>query len=125
MSLSSKSRSTSLLLKRRQRIRTKLKKVALDKARLTVCRTNKHIYAQIIDDNKSKTIAAASTVDKSFKDMKKTGGNKDAAKFVGDLIAKRAKEKGIETVVFDRSGYLYHGRVKELAESARAAGLKF
>ena len=91
--------------------------------RLDVFRSAKNIYAQIIDDEKGVTLAAASSLDKEFGEG--SGGNKEGAHEVGKLIAKRAADKGIEQVVFDRGGYLYHGRVKELAEGAREGGLKF
>ena len=90
--------------------------------RLCVFRSNKNISAQIIDDVAGVTLVAASTVEKSFNEY---GGNKDAAKAIGKLIAERAIEKGITEVVFDRGGYVYHGRVQELAEGAREGGLKF
>ena len=90
--------------------------------RLCVYRSSKNIYAQIIDDVNGKTLASASSLDKAFEGY---GGNKDAAKKVGQMVAEAAKKAGIEEVVFDRGGYLYHGRVKELAEGAREAGLKF
>ena len=93
------------------------------KPRLNIYRSGSHIYAQIIDDVAGHTLAAASTLDKTL-DLASTK-NKEAAKIVGQTIAKRALEKGIEEVVFDRGGYLYHGRVKELADGAREAGLKF
>ena len=93
-----------------------------ERPRLNVYRSNSHIYAQIIDDVNQVTLVSASTLDKEFTG---NGGNKEAAKFVGELVAKRALEKNITSVVFDRGGYIYHGRVKELAEAARAAGLKF
>jgi large subunit ribosomal protein L18 len=93
--------------------------------RLAVFRSNKHIYAQVIDDSKGTTVTAASTLDVDAKQSVKHGGNIAAAKAVGKLVAERAKAKGIETVLFDRGGYLYHGRVKALAEAAREAGLKF
>ena len=93
--------------------------------RLAVFRSNKHIYAQIIDDSKGTTVTAASTLDVDARQSVKHGGNVAAAKAVGKLVAERAKAKGIETVLFDRGGYLYHGRVKALAEAAREAGLKF
>jgi large subunit ribosomal protein L18 len=93
--------------------------------RLCVFRSNKNISAQIIDDVNGVTLVCASTIDKELKDGIKYGGNKEAAKAVGEAIAKRALEKGIETVCFDRGGFLYHGRVKELADGARSAGLKF
>ena len=94
-----------------------------NRPRFSVYRSNKQIYAQLIDDNSSITITSASSMDKSLKLDAKT--KIDQAKAVGKLIAKNAKEKGIETVVFDRGGFLYHGRVKALAESARESGLKF
>jgi large subunit ribosomal protein L18 len=93
--------------------------------RLAVFRSNKHIYAQIIDDSKGTTLTAASTLDADAKQDGKRGGNIAAAKAVGRLVAERAKAKGVESVLFDRGGYIYHGRVKALAEAAREAGLKF
>ncbi|MBR0144094.1 MAG: 50S ribosomal protein L18 [Clostridia bacterium] len=93
-----------------------------DRPRLCVFRSEKHIYAQVIDDVAGKTLVSASTVEKDFTEY---GGNKDAAKKIGLLIAERAKGAGIETVVFDRGGYIYHGRVAALAEGAREGGLKF
>lgn len=93
--------------------------------RLAVFRSNKHIYAQIIDDSKGATVTAASSLDADAKKDVKHGGNVAAAKAVGKLVAERAKAKGINAVLFDRGGYLYHGRVKALAEGAREAGLKF
>lgn len=96
-----------------------------EKPRLCVYRSLKNISAQIIDDVTGTTLVAASTLDKDLKAQAAYGGNKDAAKLVGEAVAKRAMEKGIETVTFDRGGYLYHGRVKELADGAREAGLKF
>ena len=93
--------------------------------RLAVFRSNKHIYVQIIDDSKGTTLIAASTLDADAKKDMKHGGNIAAAKTVGKLVAERAKAKGINAVLFDRGGYLYHGRVKALAEAAREAGLKF
>src|SRR6185436_13222565 len=93
--------------------------------RLAVFRSNKHIYAQIIDDAKGTTLTAASSLDPETKKGLKNGGNVAAAKAVGKLVAQRAKEKGIDAVLFDRGGYLYHGRVKALADAAREAGLKF
>src|SRR6266496_5367088 len=93
--------------------------------RLAVFRSNKHIYAQVIDDSEGTTLTAASTLDADAKKDAKSGGNIAAAKAVGKLVAERAKAKGIEAVLFDRGGYIYHGRVKALAEAAREAGLKF
>ena len=109
---------------RHQRIRRNLAGTP-EKPRLAVFRSNKNISCQIIDDVNGVTLASASTVDKELKQTISYGGNKDAAKAVGEAIAKRALAKGIEEVTFDRGGFLYHGRVKELAEGAREAGLKF
>ena len=110
--------------KRHFRVRKKVTGTP-DKPRLNVYRSVKHIYAQIVDDYSGKTLAAASTVDKELKGKVSTGGNIEAAKTVGVLVAKRASDKGIEQVVFDRGGYLYHGRVKALADAVREGGLKF
>ena len=96
-----------------------------ERPRLCVFRSNKNISVQIIDDVNGVTLAAASTLDKELKGQIEYGGNKEAAKKVGEAIAKRALEKGIETVAFVRGGFLYHGRVKDLADGAREAGLKF
>lgn len=93
--------------------------------RLSVFRSDKHIYAQIIDDTNATTLVAASSVEKEVKDKVKVTGNVEAAKAVGDLVAKRAVEKGITMVVFDRGGFLYHGKIKALADAAREAGLQF
>lgn len=108
--------------RRKQRVRRQLRKVANGRPRLSVFRSAKHIYAQIIDDEAGKTVAAASTNEKDFSG---SGGNIAAASVVGKQIAERAKKAGVETVVFDRGGYIYHGRVKALAEAAREAGLSF
>jgi len=108
--------------KRHGRVRAKVSGTAV-RPRLNVYRSNKHIYAQIIDDVNSVTIASASTLDKEL--TLESAGNVDAAVQVGQLVAKRAKEKGITNGVFDRGGYLYHGRVKALADAAREAGLEF
>ena len=108
-------------LRRHARVRAKISGTA-QRPRLAVYRSNKNISAQLIDDVNGVTIAAASSAEKTFEGI---GSNKDAAKKVGALIAERAKAKGIETVVFDRGGYIYHGRVSELAAGAREAGLKF
>ncbi|GEL07452.1 50S ribosomal protein L18 [Salisediminibacterium halotolerans] len=94
-----------------------------ERPRLNVFRSNKHINAQLIDDVAGVTVASASSLDKELK--LENGGNKEAARQVGELVGKRAIDNGYETVVFDRGGYLYHGRVKELADAAREAGLKF
>jgi large subunit ribosomal protein L18 len=104
-----------------RRIRRKLRGTA-ERPRLAVFRSVAHIYAQVIDDGEGKTLVSASSVDKG---AKSNGGNLAAAKTIGKLVAERAKEKGIQKVVFDRGGYLYHGRVKALADAARAAGLEF
>ncbi|MDD7347585.1 MAG: 50S ribosomal protein L18 [Clostridiales bacterium] len=109
-------------VKRHQRVRKNLIGTP-EKPRLCVFRSNKNISAQIIDDVNGNTLASASTLEKDLKG--ENGGNREAAKKVGELIAKRALDKGIENVAFDRGGFLYHGRVKELAEGAREAGLKF
>jgi large subunit ribosomal protein L18 len=93
--------------------------------RLAVFRSQSHIYAQVIDDEAGKTLAHASSLDKDLRADKKKGATVDAAKAVGSLIATRAKEKGVDTVVFDRGGFQYHGRIKALADAAREAGLKF
>jgi len=95
------------------------------RARLTVFRSNKNIYAQIIDDGAGATVVAASSIDREIRELLKTGSDIEAAKKVGELIASRAKAAGCGKLVFDRGGYLYHGRVKALAESAREHGLKF
>jgi large subunit ribosomal protein L18 len=97
----------------------------LRRKRLSVYRSSKHIYAQVIDDDRGITLASASSIEKSTREAIKTGASVDAAKAVGKLIAERAKEKGITDVVFDRGAYLYHGRVKALAEAAREGGLNF
>ena len=96
-----------------------------ERPRLAVFRSNKHIYAQLIDDAVGVTLASASSIESETKETVLNGGNVAAAKEIGRLIAERAKEKGVEAVLFDRGGYIYHGRVKALAESAREAGLKF
>jgi large subunit ribosomal protein L18 len=107
-----------------QRLRKKLAGTG-ERPRLAVFRSQAHIYAQVIDDEKGTTLCAASSVDKDLRASQKTGANVAAAKAVGALVATRAKEKGIEAVVFDRGGFLYHGRIKALADAAREAGLKF
>jgi large subunit ribosomal protein L18 len=108
---------------RHLRVRKKIRGTA-ERPRLNVFRSSRHIYAQIIDDVKGVTLAAASTLDKEL-DGIENGGNVEAARKVGELIAKRAQEKGLKAVVFDRGGYLYHGRVQALADAAREAGLDF
>ena len=110
--------------KRHKRLRYKVKGT-LERPRLNVSRSLQHIYAQVIDDTTGHTLATASTVDAKLRGTLKTGGNIEAAKAVGKLIAERAQEKGIQSVVFDRGGYKYHGRVQALADSAREGGLQF
>jgi large subunit ribosomal protein L18 len=112
----------------RRRIRHRIRKKVTGTAatpRLAVFRSDKHIYVQVIDDGSGRTLAHASSLDAGEAGTKKRGGNVEAAKAVGGAIAARLKEKGIESVVFDRGGYLYHGRIKALADAAREAGLKF
>jgi len=111
-------------MRRHLRVRKKVFGTA-ERPRLNVYRSEKHMYAQIINDELGVTLVAASTLDKELRDKISAGSNKEAAREVGKLIAKRALEKGITKVVFDRGGYIYHGRVKELAEGAREAGLDF
>ncbi|MFS0840744.1 50S ribosomal protein L18 [Paenibacillus sp. 1P03SA] len=110
-------------LKRHLRVRKKIQGTTA-RPRLNIFRSEKHMYAQIIDDVNGVTVASASTQDKELKEVG-NGGNVEAARKVGELIANRAKEKGVSQVVFDRGGYLYHGRVQALAEAAREAGLEF
>lgn len=114
--------------KRRQlrhlRVRKKVAGTS-DRPRLAVCRSLKHIYVQIINDETGTTLVSASSLDPEIRQRIAHGGNKEAAQAVGELIAKRAQAGGIKTVVFDRGGYLYHGRVAALAEAARSAGLEF
>jgi large subunit ribosomal protein L18 len=111
--------------RRRGRVRGELRRAAGERKRLTVFRSSKHIYAQVIDDDDGVTLVSASSIEKPAREGQKTGANVDAAKAVGKLIAQRAQEKGIKDVIFDRGGYLYHGRVKALAEAAREGGLNF
>lgn len=117
-------RKQLLRIKRHRRVRKKISGTA-DRPRLNVFRSLANIYAQIIDDERGHTLVAASTLDPEIKSAIKSGGNVEAARFVGQLIGKRALEKGIHSVVFDRGGYKYHGRVAALADGAREAGLKF
>jgi large subunit ribosomal protein L18 len=114
-----------LFTKRRARVRRTLKKTATGRPRLSVHRSGKHIYAQVIDDAAGKTIAAASTIEKDLRTSLKTGADKSAAAQVGKLVAERAIKAGVEKVVFDRGGFIFHGRVKALADAAREGGLKF
>jgi large subunit ribosomal protein L18 len=119
------SRLSDRTARRTAAVRRKVKLAARGRARLSVFRSSKHIHVQLIDDDKGVTLAAASSLEKSLREGAKTGANIAAAKAVGKLIAERAKEKGIKDVVFDRGGYLYHGRVKALADAAREGGLNF
>ena len=109
-------------VKRAQRTRTRLKALSNGRPRLSIFRSSKNIYAQVIDDAQGVTLAAASSLEG---ENKAKGSDKDAAARVGKLVAERAKEKGVTDVVFDRGGYIYHGRVKALADAAREAGLNF
>jgi large subunit ribosomal protein L18 len=112
-------------LSRQTRVRGALKKVGGERPRLSVFRSSQHIYAQVIDDKRGHTLAAASTLDKALRDKLKTGANTAAAGEVGKLVAERAKAAGVDKVVFDRGAYLFHGRVKALADAAREGGLQF
>ncbi|MGN0948746.1 MAG: 50S ribosomal protein L18 [Megasphaera sp.] len=118
-----KSKNT-IRLKRHWRLRKNINGTA-ERPRLNVFRSLNNIYAQVIDDVNGVTLVSASSLDKEIKDQNVSGGNAEGAKLVGALVAKRAIEKGITTVVFDRGGYIYHGRVAALADAAREAGLKF
>ncbi|MCA1197139.1 50S ribosomal protein L18 [Sphingomonas sp. R647] len=117
------SKGLSLFEKRRRRNRTALRARSGGRPRLSVHRSGKHIYVQVIDDAQGKTLAAASTLDKDVRGT--NGGNVDAAKAVGARIAEAAKQAGVTQVVFDRGGFLFHGRVKALADAAREGGLEF
>ena len=120
----SKQDKSALRIKKHQRLRNRFSGTA-NRPRLAVFRSNNHMYAQIIDDTVGNTICAASTVEKAVKSELEKTNNVDAAAYVGTLIAKRALDKGIEEVVFDRGGFIYHGKVQALADAAREAGLKF
>jgi large subunit ribosomal protein L18 len=111
--------------RRKRRTRYNVKRLAGGKPRLSIFRSGRHVYAQIIDDLKGNTIVSASSVDKELRGSLKTGADKDAAAAVGRVVAERAAKAGISQVVFDRGGYRYHGRVKALADAAREGGLKF
>ena len=111
--------------RRKARVRRNLRRISNGRPRLSIHRSSQHIYAQIIDDATGKTIASASSIEKDLRSKIKRGGNKEAAEKIGGLIAERGKKAGVEEVIFDRGGYLYHGRVKALAEAARENGLKF
>jgi large subunit ribosomal protein L18 len=113
----------SLFDRRRQRVRTSLRKRATDRPRLSVHRSGRHIYAQVINDGESRTLAAASTLDKDVRG--KAGATIESAQDVGRRIAERAKAAGVTRVIFDRGGFLFHGRVKALADAAREGGLEF
>jgi large subunit ribosomal protein L18 len=112
-------------VKRAKRARANLRRKSAGRPRLSVFRSSKHIYAQIIDDTKGTTLATASSIDKDLRDKLKTGADKAAAEQVGKLVAERAAAAGVTEVVFDRGGYLFHGRVKALADAAREGGLSF
>lgn len=110
--------------RRHRRIRARVSGTS-ERPRLNIFRSNKHIYAQVIDDTTGRTLVEASTMDKEFKDLSESGSTVAAAEKIGSMVAKRAVEKGVRAVVFDRGGYLYHGRVQALADAAREAGLEF
>jgi large subunit ribosomal protein L18 len=111
--------------RRRNRVRLQVRRASGGRPRLSVFRSSKHIYAQVIDDARGVTVASASSLEKSLREGAKTGADVDAAKAVGKLLAERAVKNGVKDVVFDRGGYLYHGRVKALGDAAREAGLNF
>jgi large subunit ribosomal protein L18 len=111
--------------RRTAKVRRNVRHAAGNRPRLSVFRSSKHIYAQIIDDTKGRTVASASSLEKEMRGSLKTGANIEAAKAVGKRVAERAAAKGVKDVVFDRGGYLYHGRVKALADAARESGLNF
>ena len=117
--------SKESIQKRATRVRRQIKKVANGRPRLSVHRSSKHIYAQVIDDSTGRTLAAASTLEKDLKGSLKTGADQAAASAVGKLVAERAVAAGVKDVVFDRGAYIYHGRVKALADAAREVGLSF
>ena len=117
-------KADTLFERRRRRVRSRLARTNKGRPRLSVFRSGRHIYAQIIDDVAGHTLAAASTLDETLR-AGKTGANKEAAEAVGKLLAERAKAAGVTAVVFDRGGYLFHGRVKALADAAREGGLDF
>jgi large subunit ribosomal protein L18 len=117
--------SKESIQRRSARVRRQLKKVAGERPRLSVHRSSKHIYAQVIDDAKGHTLASASTLEKDLKGSLKTGADAAAAAAVGKLVAERAVKAGVKDVIFDRGPYIYHGRVKALADAARESGLSF
>ena len=118
-------KAKALQARRKQRVRSRVRRHNNVRPRLSVFRSSKNIYAQVIDDRGGSTVVAASTLDKEIRDTIKSGANKVAAAAVGKLVAERAVTKGLSEVVFDRGAYLFHGRIKALAEAAREAGLKF
>jgi large subunit ribosomal protein L18 len=117
--------SKKLFDRRKRRVRYNVKRLSKGKPRLSVFRSGRHVYAQIIDDLQGRTLAAASSVDKELRGALKTGADKEAAAAVGRAVAERAAKAGVSQVVFDRGGYHYHGRIKALADAAREGGLKF
>jgi large subunit ribosomal protein L18 len=119
------SANKDLQARRRERLRIGIRLKAGSRPRLSVFRSGKHIYAQVIDDGAGRTMASASSIEKALRGTLKTGADKDAASAVGKLLAERALAAGITAVVFDRGSYMYHGRVKALAEAAREGGLSF
>ncbi len=119
------SKSKDLFSRRQRRVRARIARYSGGKPRLSVFRSSKHIYAQVIDDAAGRTLAAASSLDKGLRESLKKSTDKAAAAAVGKLLAERAKAAGIAAVVFDRGGYLFHGRVKALADAAREGGLTF
>ncbi|GBU19711.1 MULTISPECIES: 50S ribosomal protein L18 [unclassified Methylobacterium] len=119
------SRKLEALVRRKARVRRALRAAANGRPRLSVFRSSKQIYVQVIDDVQGKTLASASSLDKSLRESLKTGADVAAATAVGKLVAERAKAAGVSKVIFDRSGYIFHGRVKALADAAREGGLDF
>lgn len=117
--------SKKLFERRKRRTRFNVKRLSKGKPRLSIFRSGKHVYAQVIDDEQGRTLAAASSIDKDLRGKLKTGADKEAAAAVGRAVADRAVKAGVSHVVFDRGGYHYHGRVKALADAAREGGLKF
>lgn len=118
-------KSKALFDRRKQRVRSAIRRQTNSRVRLSVFRSGKHIYAQLIDDSKGATLASASSLDKDVKGKSKSTSTVEVAKVIGALIAERAKKANVKEVVFDRGGYLFHGRVKALADAAREAGLSF
>jgi large subunit ribosomal protein L18 len=123
--MSSNNKAKEMFARRQKRVRSRVRKLGGDRPRLSVFRSSKHIYAQVIDDMKGETIVAASSVDKDLRGKLPKGTDTAAAAAVGKLLAERAVSKGVKHVVFDRGGYNYHGRVKALADGAREGGLDF